>query len=78
MIGANSSSITMDFTSKSVPTDSFDYAVASRGQVTISKGTISGVVRRSEGRGDAEKLSVQFARAGMKKLIRRYANLELL
>ncbi len=37
-----------------------------------------GVVRRSEGRGDAEKLSVQFARAGMKKLIRRYANLELL
>ncbi len=36
-----------------------------------------GVVRRSEGRGDAEKLSVQFARAGMKKLIRRYANLEL-
>ncbi len=37
-----------------------------------------GVVRRSEGRGDGEKLSVQFARAGMKKLIRRYANLELL
>jgi len=37
-----------------------------------------GVVRRSEGRGDAEKLSVQFARAGLKKLIRRYANLELI
>ncbi len=36
-----------------------------------------GIVRRSEGRGDAEKLSVQFARAGMKKLIRRYANLEI-
>ena len=36
-----------------------------------------GIVRRSEGRGEAEKLSVQFARAGMKKLIRRYANLEV-
>ena len=36
-----------------------------------------GIVRRSEGRGEAEKLSVQFARAGMKKLIRRYANLEI-
>ncbi len=36
-----------------------------------------GIVRRSEGRGDGEKLSVQFARAGMKKLIRRYANLEI-
>jgi hypothetical protein len=36
-----------------------------------------GIVRRSEGRGDNEKLSVQFARAGMKKLIRRFANLEI-
>jgi DNA helicase-2/ATP-dependent DNA helicase PcrA len=36
-----------------------------------------GIVRRSEGRGDGEKLSVQFARAGMKKLIRRFANLEI-
>ncbi len=36
-----------------------------------------GIVRRSEGRGETEKLSVQFARAGMKKLIRRYANLEV-
>jgi DNA helicase-2/ATP-dependent DNA helicase PcrA len=36
-----------------------------------------GIVRRSEGRGETEKLSVQFARAGMKKLIRRYANLEI-
>jgi DNA helicase-2/ATP-dependent DNA helicase PcrA len=36
-----------------------------------------GVVRRSEGRGDAEKVSVQFARAGMKKLIRRFAGLEI-
>jgi DNA helicase-2/ATP-dependent DNA helicase PcrA len=36
-----------------------------------------GIVRRSEGRGEGEKLSVQFARAGMKKLIRRYANLEV-
>jgi DNA helicase-2/ATP-dependent DNA helicase PcrA len=36
-----------------------------------------GIVRRSEGHGDAEKLSVQFARAGMKKLIRRYANLQI-
>ncbi len=36
-----------------------------------------GIVRRSEGRGDAEKLSVQFGRAGMKKLIRRFANLEI-
>ena len=36
-----------------------------------------GIVRRSEGRGDAEKLSVQFGRAGLKKLIRRFANLEI-
>jgi DNA helicase-2/ATP-dependent DNA helicase PcrA len=36
-----------------------------------------GIVRRTEGRGEAEKLSVHFARAGMKKLIRRYANLEI-
>ncbi len=36
-----------------------------------------GIVRRSEGRGDQEKLMVQFARAGMKKLIRKFANLEL-
>jgi DNA helicase-2/ATP-dependent DNA helicase PcrA len=36
-----------------------------------------GIVRRSEGRGDGEKVSVQFARAGLKKLIRRYANLEI-
>jgi len=37
-----------------------------------------GIVRRSEGRGEQEKLSVQFARAGMKKLIRRFANLEII
>jgi DNA helicase II / ATP-dependent DNA helicase PcrA len=37
-----------------------------------------GIVRRSEGRGDNEKLTVQFARAGMKKLIRRFANLEIM
>jgi DNA helicase-2/ATP-dependent DNA helicase PcrA len=36
-----------------------------------------GVVRRSEGRGEAEKVSVQFARGGTKKLMRRYANLEI-
>jgi DNA helicase-2/ATP-dependent DNA helicase PcrA len=36
-----------------------------------------GVVRRSEGQGDAEKVSVQFARAGLKKLIRRFASLEV-
>ena len=36
-----------------------------------------GIVRRSEGRGEQEKLMVQFARAGMKKLIRRFANLEV-
>jgi DNA helicase-2/ATP-dependent DNA helicase PcrA len=36
-----------------------------------------GIVRRSEGRGEHEKLMVQFARAGMKKLIRRFANLEI-
>jgi DNA helicase-2/ATP-dependent DNA helicase PcrA len=36
-----------------------------------------GIVRRSEGRGEQEKLMVQFARAGMKKLIRRFANLEI-
>ncbi|MCZ2110990.1 MAG: UvrD-helicase domain-containing protein [Dehalococcoidia bacterium] len=35
-----------------------------------------GIVRRSEGRGEQEKLMVQFARVGMKKLIRRFANLE--
>jgi Tfp pilus assembly protein PilX len=34
--------ITMDFTSKPIPTDSFDYAVASKGQVIVSKGTITG------------------------------------
>jgi DNA helicase-2/ATP-dependent DNA helicase PcrA len=36
-----------------------------------------GFVRRSEGRGENEKLTVQFARAGLKKLIRRFANLEI-
>jgi DNA helicase II / ATP-dependent DNA helicase PcrA len=36
-----------------------------------------GIVRRSEGRGEAEKLSVQFGNGGLKKLIRRYANLEI-
>ncbi len=36
-----------------------------------------GIVRRIEGRGETEKLSVQFARAGMKKLMRRFANLEI-
>jgi len=36
-----------------------------------------GIVRRSEGRGEQEKLLVQFARAGTKKLIRRFANLEI-
>jgi len=36
-----------------------------------------GIVRRSEGRGDAEKVSVQFSRAGLKKLIRRFASLEI-
>jgi len=36
-----------------------------------------GIVRRSEGRGEQEKLMVQFARAGMKKLIRKFANLEI-
>jgi DNA helicase-2/ATP-dependent DNA helicase PcrA len=36
-----------------------------------------GIVRRSEGRGDQEKLMVQFTRAGMKKLIRKFANLEI-
>ena len=37
-----------------------------------------GFVRRSEASGDNEKLTVQFARAGRKKLIRRFANLEVL
>ena len=36
-----------------------------------------GIVRRSEGKGDTEKVSVQFARAGMKKLMRRHAKLEV-
>ncbi len=36
-----------------------------------------GVVRRSEGRGESEKVSVQFARGGLKKLMRRFANLEV-
>jgi DNA helicase-2/ATP-dependent DNA helicase PcrA len=36
-----------------------------------------GIVRRSEGRGEQEKLMVQFARAGMKKLIRKFAQLEI-
>ena len=36
-----------------------------------------GVVRRSEGKGDAEKVQVLFSRAGMKKLIRRFAGLEV-
>jgi DNA helicase-2/ATP-dependent DNA helicase PcrA len=35
-----------------------------------------GIVRRSEGRGEQEKLTIQFGRAGMKKLMRRFANLE--
>ncbi len=37
-----------------------------------------GIVRRSEGKGETEKVSVQFARAGMKKLMRRHARLEVL
>jgi DNA helicase-2/ATP-dependent DNA helicase PcrA len=37
-----------------------------------------GIVRRSEGRGDTEKVSVQFAHGGMRKLIRRFANLEVI
>jgi DNA helicase-2/ATP-dependent DNA helicase PcrA len=36
-----------------------------------------GIVRRSEGRGESEKVSVQFARGGLKKLMRRFANLEI-
>src|SRR5438132_7357932 len=34
-------SISMDFTAKAVPTSSFDYAVASRGQIVVSKGSIN-------------------------------------
>jgi hypothetical protein len=44
-----SRAITMDFTTKSVPTDSFDFAVASKGQVVISKGTISAATGASPG-----------------------------
>jgi hypothetical protein len=33
--------ITMDFTAKSVPTQSFDYAVASKGQILVSKGAVT-------------------------------------
>jgi hypothetical protein len=33
--------ITMDFTAKSVPTQSFDYAVASKGQIVVAKGSVT-------------------------------------
>ncbi len=36
-----------------------------------------GTVRRSDGTGDAEKLVVQFTRVGFKKLVARYAKLEI-
>ncbi len=36
-----------------------------------------GTVRRSDGSGDAEKLVVQFARVGIKKLVARYAKLQV-
>jgi hypothetical protein len=36
-----SRSISMDFTAKAVPTSSFEFAVASRGQIMISKGSIT-------------------------------------
>jgi hypothetical protein len=38
----------------------------------------AGVVRWREGTGEAAKLTVQFERAGVKKLILRYAPLEIL
>jgi hypothetical protein len=34
-------SITMDFTAKAVPTQSFDYALASKGQIVVSKGSVT-------------------------------------
>jgi DNA helicase-2/ATP-dependent DNA helicase PcrA len=69
---------TMDYSfSQEIP----DFAVGTGG---LAAGTRvrhptfgDGIVRRSEGRGDAEKLQVQFKRAGMKKLIRRFAGLEI-
>src|SRR5205807_9046988 len=33
-------SITMDFTCKPIPTESFEYGIASKGQITISKGSV--------------------------------------
>jgi hypothetical protein len=33
-------SITMDFTCKPIPTESFDYGIASKGQITVSKGSV--------------------------------------
>jgi DNA helicase II / ATP-dependent DNA helicase PcrA len=36
-----------------------------------------GVVRLSEGSGEAEKVSIQFARGGLRKLVRHLANLEI-
>jgi hypothetical protein len=43
IVNPTSRTITMDYTRESKTTSTFDYAVASRGMVTISKGTITSV-----------------------------------
>jgi len=75
---------TMDYSYSQVADDSHDQSDFGGGNGGLAPGTKVrhatfgvGIVRRSEGRGDQEKLMVQFARAGMKKLIRKFANLEL-
>jgi ATP-dependent DNA helicase UvrD/PcrA len=68
---------TMDYSYSQEPNESFAGGGLAPGTKVRHPTFGIGIVRRSEGRGDQEKLMVQFARGGMKKLIRKFANLEL-
>lgn len=72
---------TMDYSYSQVADQSDDFGGGHGGLapgIKVRHATFGvGIVRRSEGRGEQEKLTIQFARAGMKKLIRRFANLEV-
>ncbi len=68
---------TMDYSYSQEPAESVDSGGLAPGTKVRHPTFGIGIVRRSEGRGEQEKLTVQFARAGMKKLIRRFANLEI-
>jgi DNA helicase-2/ATP-dependent DNA helicase PcrA len=77
-----SSGPTMDYSYSQVADQSEDFGGGNNGGlppgIKVRHPTFGiGIVRRSEGRGEQEKLTIQFTRAGMKKLIRRFANLEV-